>query len=165
MELKFQEYDENTQKEIDSKLREHADGSYIYFHQIVHHGIVSDIAPRFRWVALQLAELENCLSEDEIIQQLKNLPKDLDDIYKQMLKAIDRKYSADTTTFLQWLAFSRRPMKMAEIAEAITVDFSSEDGPVFNPKRRYKNPRDMLVRCSSLVTESGGKYCVLDVVF
>jgi hypothetical protein len=82
-----------------------------------------------------------------------------------MLKAIDRKYSDHTTTFLQWLAFSRRPIKMAEIAEAITVDFSSEDGPVFNLKRQYKNPRDMLVRCLSLVTESGGKYCVLDVVF
>jgi hypothetical protein len=152
----FQKYNEKTQKEIEFRLRERADGSYVYFHQIVHRGIVADIAARFRWVALQLAELKNCLSEHEIMQQLENLPKDLDNIYKRILESIDRKYSADTMTFLQWLAFSRRPMEMAEIAEAITVDFSLEDEPVFNPKRRYKNPRDVLVRCSSLVTESGG---------
>jgi len=38
----------------------------------------------------------------------------------------DTKYLADTMTFLQWLAFSKRPMTIAEIAETITVDFASE---------------------------------------
>jgi hypothetical protein len=36
---KFQEYNEDTQKEIESRLREHADGSYVYFHHIVHVGL------------------------------------------------------------------------------------------------------------------------------
>lgn len=120
---------------------------------------------RFRWVALQLAELENCLSEYEIMSQMKNLPKDLDDIYKRMLKAIDGQYRADTMTFLEWLAFSKRPLKVTEIAEAVTVDFHSEGGPAFNKAKRYGNPRDMLFRCSSLVTESEGKYCRLNPVF
>ena len=66
---------------------------------------------------------------------MKDLPKDLDDIYKQMLKAIDGKYCTDTMTFLEWLCFSKRPLKVAEIAEAITVDFKLEDGPVFNIKK------------------------------
>ncbi|KAG6912639.1 hypothetical protein DXG01_013184, partial [Tephrocybe rancida] len=135
MQLKLKRYNKNMREEIMSSLREHAEGS-------------------FRWVALQLAELENCLSEYEIMEQMKNLPKGLDDIYKRMLKSIDGKYRADTMTFLEWLSFSKRPLKVAEIAEAITVDFSSEVGPVFNGKKRYSNPRDMLIRCSSLVTES-----------
>ncbi|KDR64852.1 hypothetical protein GALMADRAFT_49547, partial [Galerina marginata CBS 339.88] len=133
MESKLKGYDENIRKEIKSRLKMQAEGS-------------------FRWVALQLSELEMCLSEYEIMEQMINLPKGLDEIYERMLKAIDGKYRADTMTFLEWLSFSKRPMKVAEIAEVITVDFNSEDGPVFNPKKRYPNPRDMLVRCSSLVT-------------
>ena len=120
---------------------------------------VADPVARFRWVALQLAELERCSSEYEIMEQLENLPEGLDDIYKRIFRAIDRKYRADTMTFLQWLAFSRRPMEIAEVAEAITVDFDLEDGPVFISTKRYADPRDMLVRCSSLVNESEGKHC------
>src|SRR5437016_9325540 len=98
--------------------------------------MVADPVARFRWVALQLAELERCSSEYQIMQQLENLPEGLDDIYKHIFRAIDRKYRADTMTFLQWLAFSRRPMKIAEVAEAITVDFDLEDGPVFISTKR-----------------------------
>ena len=92
---------------------------------------------RFRWVALQLAELEKCASTSEIIKQLAELPKDLNEVYNRILKKLDKKFVADTRTFLQWLAFSKRPMKIAEIAETITVDFAAEDGPVFNPQNRY----------------------------
>ena len=48
-------------------------------------------------------------------------------------------------------------MKIAEIAETITVDFAAEDGPVFKQHNLYFYPRDVLVRCSSLVIESEGK--------
>jgi hypothetical protein len=129
------------------------------------YSIVIDPILRFRWVALQLAELAKCSSEYQIIQQLKNLPEGLDDIYRRILKAIDRKYRADTLTFLQWLAFSRRPMAIKEVAEAITVDFDAEDGPIFTPIKRYTDPRDVLVRCSSLVSESEGKCCRLNPTF
>ena len=49
-------------------------------------------------------------------------------------------------------------MTIEEIAETITVDFS-EQCPVFNQDKRYTDPRDVLVRCSSFVSESEGKYC------
>jgi hypothetical protein len=93
------------------------------------------------------------------MQQLETLPEGLDDIYKRILRAVDGKYRADTMTFLQWLAFSRRPMTIIEVAEAITVDFNLEDSPVFISTKRYTDPRDVLVRCSGLVSESEGKYC------
>jgi len=127
--------------------------------------IMADNIPRFRWVALQLAELEKCSSTDEITEQLTRLPKGLDEIYSRILKKINEDHRGHVRTFLQWLAFSKRTMTISEIAETITVDFASEDGPVFNPTKRYFDPRDVLVRCSSLVSKSEGKYYWLNPHF
>ena len=120
---------------------------------------------RFRWVALQLAELGKCSNRYEIDKQLADLPKGLDEIYNRILKNIDEKHRADTRTFLQWLAFCKRPMTIEEIAETITADFSTEESPVFNQDKRYADPRDVLVRCSSFVSESNGKYSCLNPAF
>ena len=79
---------------------------------------------RFRWVVLQLAELEKCSSRYEIDKQLAELPKGLDEIYNRILKSINEKHCADTRMFLQWLAFCEMQMKIEEIAETIIVDFS-----------------------------------------
>ena len=112
---------------------------------------------RFRWVILQLIELEKCSSPYETDKQLAELPKGLDEIYSRILKNIDEKHRADTRMFLQWLAFCKRSMTIEEIAETITVDFSDKC-PVFNQDKRYTDPRDVLVRCSSFVSESEGKH-------
>ena len=119
--------------------------------------ILADTLIRFRWVALQLGELEKCSSQYEIETQLAELPEGLDEIYSRILKKIDKKHRADTRTFLQWLAFCKRPLRIEEIAETITMDFT-EKSPVFNQGKRYADPRDILVRCSSFVAESEGKY-------
>ena len=100
--------------------------------------------------------MEKCASPQEIIAQLKDLPEGLNDIYNRILKMIDLKYHAHTMIFLQWLAFCQRPMSIAEIAEAITVDLDLENGPVFNARKQYTDPENMLVRCSSLVSKSKG---------
>ena len=119
---------------------------------------------RFRWVVLQLAELEKCSSRYEIDKQLAELPKGLDEIYNRILRNVDEKHRADTRTFLQWLAFCKRPMRIEEIAETITADFS-EKCPVFNQDKRYADPRDVLVRCLSFVIESEGEYSWLNPAF
>ena len=118
---------------------------------------MADTAPSFRWVALQVAELAKCSSTHEIIKQLAELPNGLEESYERILRKIDEKHRADARTFLEWLAVSKRPMTIVEIAETITVDFASEDSPVFNSSRRYIDPRHVLLRCSGLVTESDGK--------
>ena len=125
---------------------------------------MADTLLRFRWVILQLAELEECSSRNEIDKQLAELPEGLDKIYNQILKSINKKHRADTRTFLQWLAFCERPMEIKEIAEIITADFS-EEYPVFNQDKQYADPRDVLVRCSSFVSESEGNYCQLNPAF
>ena len=125
---------------------------------------LTDPFKRFRWVELQLADLEECSSPNEIYKQLAELPEGLDEIYNRIVKKIKKKHRADARTFLQWLAFCKRPMRVEEIAETITVDFSGEC-PVFRQEKRYADPRDVLVKCSSFVSESNGKYSRLNPAF
>ena len=119
---------------------------------------------RFRWVVLLLDELKKCSSRHEIDNRLAELPKGLDEIYNRILKNIDENHRADTRMFLQWLAFCKRPMAIEEIAETITAYFSHKY-PAFNQDKRYADPRDVLVRCSSLVSESEGKGSLLNLSF
>lgn len=111
---------------------------------------------RFRWVALQLNELQNCSSAWAVNEQLRTLPQGLEGTYEQILSRIPRNYHDDLKRFLQWLAFSTRTMKVEEIAEVVIVDIHSENGPSYAPDRRYMDPRDVLRACSSLVTEFEG---------
>ena len=127
--------------------------------------ILVDPLIRFRWVVLQLDELKKCSSRNEIDEQLAELPEGLDEIYSRILKNIDKKHRADTRTFLQWLAFCQRPMTIEEIAETITAEFHSGRRPVFERKKRYSDPRDVLVRCSSFLNESEGKFSWLNLAF
>ena len=55
-------------------------------------------------------------------------------------------------------------MTIEEIAETITADFSDKF-PVFNQDKRYADPWDILVGCSSFVSESKGKYNPLSPAF
>jgi hypothetical protein len=67
---------------------------------------------------LRLDELEKCASPSEITKGPAELPEDLDEIYKRILKKVDRKYLPDTRMFLQWLAFSKRPMAIGNALQA-----------------------------------------------
>jgi hypothetical protein len=71
---------------------------------------------------------------------------------------IRNNYHEDTKTFLQWCAFSARPLKLEELATVTGMEFCAEKGPTYNPKRQYKNKEAVLRACSSLVTHSEGKH-------
>jgi hypothetical protein len=105
---------------------------------------------------LQLDELCNCPSLYAVEKQLKSLPKDLDGTYDQILMNIKETYHEDTKTFLEWCAFSARPLRLEEMATVVGTEFTSEDGPIYNPKRQYQNKETVLTACSSLVTHSEG---------
>jgi hypothetical protein len=97
-----------------------------------------------------------CSSLDALEKQLRNLPQGLDETYDRILLSIDEKNHDDVKRFLQWLAFSTCALKLVEIAEVVTVDFDSMNGMECIPGRRYRDPRDVLDKCSGLVTESEG---------
>ncbi|KAF8199449.1 ankyrin repeat-containing domain protein [Pholiota molesta] len=107
----------------------------------------------FRWVALQLMELKKCPNRRSVMSQLDSLPKGLYETYDRILSKIDEQPD-HTKTFLRWLCFSVRPMKLTEISETIVVDLNTADGPRYMPDNRYWDVRDVLMKCSGFITES-----------
>jgi len=116
---------------------------------------------RFRWVALQLVELETCASLGELESQLNDLPGGLEETYDRILQKISPKHRADVKIFLQWLAFATRPLALAELAETVTIDMKSGHIPTYSFRNRYKDQHDVLVRCSSLIVQSQGGISIL----
>ena len=109
---------------------------------------------RFRWVACQLDALRKCAKLSELRHTLNSLPKTLDDTYERILLGIDESWRDDVYRVLQWLCFALRDITLSEVVDALAV--TSVDGPRFDPDERYADPRDILTRCSSLVTATYG---------
>jgi DNA polymerase III delta prime subunit len=111
---------------------------------------------RFRWVALQLAALQDCRNANDIAGMLKSLPKTLDAMYDQILAKIsegDQKYAVKV---LQFLAFAARSVTLKEVAHivAINVDSNSID-------QGLDDAQDIVDICTSLVTlSSSGEFRV-----
>src|SRR6202020_635271 len=114
--------------------------------------VKSILISRFRWVVCQLEELRKCAKLSELRKALKALPKTLDETYERILVNIDEMYREDVRKVLQFLAFSACPVSLEEVVEVLAV--SLEDSPRFDPEQRYPEPRDILTRCSSLVSIS-----------
>jgi ankyrin repeat protein len=104
-------------------------------------------------VFCQLVALKKCRKRDVLLEALKNLPETLDDTYARILTEIDERDRQDARRALLWLAFSNRPLRIEEVAEAAVVD--PELDPAFNPETRLLDPRnDILEILGSLVTVS-----------
>ena len=69
-------------------------------------------------------------------------------MYDQMLSKIPKKNHLHALKILQWLAFSARPLDLAEIAEVATVDLQSLD---FDPDHRLY-PQFVLDMFAGLIT-------------
>jgi hypothetical protein len=111
---------------------------------------------RFRLVAYQLAELEDCYTLPDLREQLKHLPKNLDAMYSQIVSKIRDENRVHALKILQWLAFSACPLQLEEIAEVVAVDFRLEQGPYFDPDRRFPSPQFAVDVCCGLATSSEG---------
>ncbi|KAF7984821.1 hypothetical protein HWV62_11848 [Athelia sp. TMB] len=110
----------------------------------------------FRWVTLHIQQLKYCLTLTDVEEQLKQLPKNLEDSYSRILVETKPSQCLKLRHILHWLAFSARALKLREIAEVVSVDFEAEHGPTYNPKCRFGNPTAVLTVCSGLVTETDG---------
>jgi hypothetical protein len=136
------------QEEIETTLTDGAHGmSGIFTHL---WGIMLTLPNRFRWVACQLDSLRKCAKLSELRITLKSLPKTLDETYERILLGLDELWHNDVHKVLQWLCFALDDVTVNEITDVLAVTFS--DGPKFDPDERYPDPRDILTRCSSLVS-------------
>jgi hypothetical protein len=107
-------------------------------------------------VALQLDQLRLCLSRHDVEEQLLDLPKGLYESYDRIINQIDERRHEDARKLLQWLAFSVRPLELAELAEVVAVDFRTKDLPWFDCKRRYYDARDVVRVCSGFISIAEG---------
>ncbi|KAJ7233286.1 ankyrin repeat-containing domain protein [Mycena haematopus] len=99
----------NKRDEIKRRLLEHSNGM-------------------FRLVALQLDELRNCDgTKSQVEKALKNMPASLNTIYDRILENIRNPgMLARVCRAMNWLIFSKRPMALSEIIDALAFDFEHE---------------------------------------
>ncbi|KZP09386.1 hypothetical protein FIBSPDRAFT_938507, partial [Athelia psychrophila] len=123
--------------------------------KIVKDALLGGSDGSFRWVALQLIHLAQCSNIRNLRQQLRALPKDLEESYHHLLCNTSNR--EDLRTFLQWVAFSARPISLEELAEVITVDLQPGNQPCYDSDLQYLDPRDALTVCSGFIAEFEGK--------
>jgi ankyrin repeat domain-containing protein 50 len=103
-------------------------------------------------VVCQLDVLRKCLKVETLRNTLRSLPESLDETYVRILLSIDKLHRGDAYKVLQWLAFSARPVTLAEVAEALTADL--DNCCLMGPDQQLGDPQDILTICSTLVTTS-----------
>src|SRR6266851_2823573 len=109
---------------------------------------------RFRWVFCQLEALRYCFPSS-IRQMLQELPESLDETYERVLREINKKNREHAHRLLQCLTVAVRPLRIAELAEILAVDFgTTTDGGTsrLNPDWRWEDREQaVLSTCSSLI--------------
>ena len=109
-------------------------------------------------MSLQINELQDCLNQDDLEDQLESIPRDLDEVYDRIVSGLNKRYLEDVLKILQWLSFSARPLKLTEVAQVTCVVPDLAQGLRFKSSRAFTDPRSVLTICSSFVTEVNGEY-------
>ena len=86
------------------------------------------------------------------------LPDSLDETYERMLREIRKPNQSHARRMLQCLVAAVRPLRVAELAEVLAVDFGAEGIPKLNPSWRWEDHEEAVMStCSSLVIIVDGK--------
>lgn len=116
------------------------------------------IDPRWRWAACQLRvpDLKNCINIEDLRLILNELPETLEETYKRILDSIPKINREKAAKMLQWLTLCARPLRVEELADA--VSFEPQQGQHPTTKRKVEYPELILELCSAMVTFSGDTY-------
>ncbi|KAI5247884.1 hypothetical protein E4T43_01777 [Aureobasidium subglaciale] len=117
---------------------------------------LSDAKGMFRWASLHLQGLKNPkltrMGDHVIERQLRNLPKTLDGTYDRILDSMDETERCEAERLLAIICFSRRPLTLHEVVDALAIDFQDPDGGPFDPDYRVKDPMAVLEYCPGLIS-------------
>ena len=107
---------------------------------------------RFRWIFCQLEILRYCLPPS-VRRTLRELPESLDETYERILKEIKKPNRGHARRVLECLVVAIRPLRVAELAEVLAVDFDDVEGiPKLNADWRWEDQEHaLLIACSSLI--------------
>src|SRR6266576_1103258 len=110
---------------------------------------------RFRWAFCQLEALRHCLAPG-VRHMLKELPETLDETYERILRDINKANRDHAHRLLQCLTIAVRPLRVAELAEVLAVDFgttSRRETSRLNTDWRWEDQQEAgLFACSSLIS-------------
>ena len=106
---------------------------------------------RFRWVQCQVDHIKALRTAKDIKKALLELPPDLDSTYDDILLRVNQTDKLYLTRALQFVAFSARPMTLAEVAEAIIIE---NDISEVDEDSRLQQPQDLLEIGKSLFVAS-----------
>lgn len=119
-----------------------------YSFAFVHIAGKDSLSYRFRWVQCQLNSLRKCRTDKATRQALLNLPQDLDETYERILSKVSDEDYELVPRCLLWLAYTRRPLTLVELCEAVIVESNMDD---LDPESRLRDPHDLLEILGSLV--------------
>jgi len=109
---------------------------------------------RFRWVYCQLEALRHCFP-GRVRHMLKELPESLDETYERIVRGINKANREHAHRLLQCLTVASRPLRVAELAEVLAVDFGTASGggaSKLETDWRWEDQEDaILSTCSSLI--------------
>ncbi|KAH0561934.1 hypothetical protein GP486_003361 [Trichoglossum hirsutum] len=148
-----------TVEAVDSDIRRYlsnivdAKASFAAMNASLKASIVSSLTEgasgMFRWARCQIDDISRLRTNKAIRQALGSLPRDLDETYERILLRIPEYDQTLAKRALMWLAFSLRPMRLCELAEAVVVEVGNFK---LDPEERLRDQEDVLAICGSLVT-------------
>ena len=117
--------------------------------------MISNVQSRFRWAFCQLEALRHCLAP-RVRHMLKEMPETLDETYERILRDINKANRDLAHRLLQCLTVAVRPLRVAELAEVLAVDFGNTSGggsSRLNTDWRWEDQQEaVLSTCSSLIS-------------
>ncbi|RKK83781.1 hypothetical protein BFJ69_g2518 [Fusarium oxysporum] len=90
----------------------------------------------FRWVALQLERLKDCINKEEVKTTLDTLPATLQETYYRAINELTSTRRKYVIRILQFLAYSNLPMELEAAVDALAIDLTAPPGSRFIMKER-----------------------------
>ena len=92
----------------------------------IEEEIVKSANGVFQWVVLVVPKVlefyRDGRSIDETLNKLRDIPKQLDDLYQEILINARLEYLSEPLQLMQWICFARRPLSILELRSAMIVD-------------------------------------------
>jgi predicted secreted protein len=82
-------------------------------------------------------------------EALDDLPNDLNELYSRILERMPKRYEANAIRVLQFPLYSREPLTVEELVDAIAV--KPDESVAFDPNNRMPKPTEIATFCSSLM--------------
>ncbi|KAF5591594.1 ankyrin repeat [Fusarium subglutinans] len=104
-------------------------------HTAIQDEIINSLTAKadrvFRWVALQLERLKDCINKEEVNTTLQTLPTTLEETYYRVLYELTHTRRKYVIRILQFLAYSDIPLTLEGAVDAIAINLTAPPGSRF----------------------------------